>query len=235
MDNSSLSVFNFQSKEVRVVLINDELWFVAKDVCEILELEQVSRACDRLREKDRGVTLITTPSGDQQMVIISEFGLYELVLSSRKKEAKQFKYWLCDEVIPSIRKTGGYVKPMSPAEIIIAQGQAMLAMEKRQTEMEAELAMIRHIVEANELETQANTAELERFRNGHGYYFSIAGFCSLKGLKPSLEWMKQQGRKASAICKIKGINPVPVTDPRWGMVNTYPDMVLVEMDWSSCQ
>jgi hypothetical protein len=45
--------------------------------------------------------------------------------------------------------------------------------------------------------------------------------------------MKQQGRKASAICKMKGINPVPVTDPRWGNVNTYPDTVLVELTWES--
>lgn len=111
MDNT-LSVFNFESNSVRVVLVNNEPWFVAKDVCDILGLSDVSMTCSRLREKDKGTSSICTPSGNQQVTIISEFGLYELVLGSRKEEAKQFKYWLCDEVLPSIRKTGSYRVPV---------------------------------------------------------------------------------------------------------------------------
>lgn len=117
---SNLSVFDFGSNSVRVVMINNEPWFVAKDVCSILELSNNREAVSKLREKDKGVSSIDTPSGNQQMNIISEFGLYELVLGSRKQEAKNFKYWICDEVLPSIRKTGSYsiqqMQPKLPSE-----------------------------------------------------------------------------------------------------------------------
>jgi hypothetical protein len=62
-------------------------------------------------------------------------------------------------------------------------------------------------------------------------YFSIAAYCALKGLKKDLAWMSLQGRKASALCRTRKISPVPLTDPRFGKVNTYPDSVLEELVW----
>lgn len=123
----------FEDKEVRSVMDqNGEPWFVAKDVCNILGLDNSSRAISRLRDKDKGVTSNDTPGGSQAMAIISEFGLYELVLSSRKENAQKFRYWICDEVIPSIRKTGSYSvdgqfnipKTLSEALFLSAQLQA---------------------------------------------------------------------------------------------------------------
>ncbi|MGF1674789.1 MAG: Bro-N domain-containing protein [Rivularia sp. (in: cyanobacteria)] len=122
---SNLSVFQFEANQVRVVDVNGEPWFVAKDVCDVLEIKNVSDALSRLREKDRGVVSTDTPSGVQQMNIISEFGLYELVLGSRKQEAKQFKYWICDEVLPSIRKTGSYSIPQVQQPKLSANKQAL--------------------------------------------------------------------------------------------------------------
>jgi anti-repressor protein len=91
---------------VRTVVIGGEPHFVAKDVCDVLGLEQVSRALDRLDDDERGVTSMHTPGGVQQMSVINESGLYSLILGSRKPEARAFKKWVTSEVLPAIRKAG---------------------------------------------------------------------------------------------------------------------------------
>ena len=93
---------------VRVVEHEGEPWFVAKDVCECLELTDVSKTISLLDDDEKGTNSIRTPGGKQDMLIVSEPGLYSLVLRSRKPEAKAFKRWIVHEVIPSIRRTGGY-------------------------------------------------------------------------------------------------------------------------------
>ena len=95
--------------ELRVIQIQNELWFVAADVCRILEHSNSRMAVERLDDDEKGVSSIYTPGGTQEMSIVSESGLYSLVLGSRKPEAKAFKRWITHDVIPSIRKTGGYV------------------------------------------------------------------------------------------------------------------------------
>lgn len=94
---------------VRAVTLEGEPWFVAADVCRALELERTNRALSRLDDDEKGTHSVSTPGGRQMMSIVSESGLYALVLSSRKPEAKAFKRWITHEVIPSIRKTGGYI------------------------------------------------------------------------------------------------------------------------------
>ena len=129
---------------------------------------------------------------------------------------------------------------MSIMDMIIASAQAHKALEQRQSAMEQllresiaqkdeEIALLKSTMETIDMETQANTAELDRFRNGHGYYFSIAGWCTKNGLRLSLKDMELMGRKASAMCKQQNIRPEPVSDPRWGTVNTYPDRILMEL------
>lgn len=94
---------------VRAVIINNEPWFVAVDVCRALELTNSRMAIERLDDDEKGVSSIDTLGGKQTMAIINEPGLYTLVLGSRKPEAKEFKRWVTHEVIPTIRKTGGYI------------------------------------------------------------------------------------------------------------------------------
>jgi len=96
----------FQGRELRIVELENEPWFVAKDVCNILGLTNPSKAVSRLDEDERSNFKLGRQG---EANIVNEFGLYNLVLSSRKPEAKQFKRWITHEVIPSIRKTGGYV------------------------------------------------------------------------------------------------------------------------------
>ena len=101
---------NDQFGTIRVTKDNNgEPWFVAKDVCDALDISNSRDALSRLDEDEKGVGLIDTLGGSQEMSIISESGLYSLSLGSRKPQAKPFKRWITHEVIPIIRKTGGYV------------------------------------------------------------------------------------------------------------------------------
>lgn len=106
--SNSLQLFTDKGFRVRVLMRDGEPWFVAKDVCTCLEIANVSDACSRLDEDERGIVSTDTPSGKQEMLIVSEPGLYSLIGSSKKPEAKAFKRWVNHEVLPSIRKTGGY-------------------------------------------------------------------------------------------------------------------------------
>jgi prophage antirepressor-like protein len=105
---NELTIFNYQTKEVRTIIKDGEPWFVAKDVCEILELENTHRTLSRLSEQMKGVHTVNTLGGNQEMAVVSESGVYKLVFTSRKPEAEKFTDWLATEVIPSIRKTGSY-------------------------------------------------------------------------------------------------------------------------------
>lgn len=96
---------------VRVIDVDGIPWFVAADVCSALGLGDTSKTISRLDDDERGTNTVRTPSGDQQMLIINESGLYSLILTSRKPEAKTFKKWVTAEVLPAIRKTGKYEAP----------------------------------------------------------------------------------------------------------------------------
>lgn len=108
--NNHLMIFeNPEFRAVRSILIDGDPWFVAADVCKALELEKTNRALSRLDDDEKGAHSVSTPGGRQRMSIISESGLYSLILGSRKPEAKAFKRWITHEVIPSIRKHGAYM------------------------------------------------------------------------------------------------------------------------------
>ncbi len=102
---NQIQLFNFKDQPVRTVLIDNEPWFVAKDVTEILELSNPTVVINRLDDDERA-KLNLGRQGETN--IVNEYGLYQLVLGSRKPEAKEFKRWITHEIIPSIRKTGSY-------------------------------------------------------------------------------------------------------------------------------
>ena len=105
---SSLTVFQFDGNSVRVINRGGMPWFVAKDLCLVLDIRNVSDALSRLDDDEKGIASTDTLGGKQDMTIVSESGMYALVLSSRKPEAKPFRKWVTSEVLPSIRKTGSY-------------------------------------------------------------------------------------------------------------------------------
>ena len=109
MENNLMIFENPEFGAVRSILIDGDPWFVAADVCKALEIEKTNRALSRLDDDEKGAHSVSTPGGRQRMSIISESGLYSLILGSRKPEAKAFKRWITHEVIPSIRKHGAYM------------------------------------------------------------------------------------------------------------------------------
>lgn len=107
---NELQIFkNNQFGNVRIVMKGQEPWFVAKDICECLAISKHRDAISRLDSDERGSLKVDTLGGKQEMATVNEYGLYSLVLSSRKQEAKEFKRWITHDVIPQIRKTGQYV------------------------------------------------------------------------------------------------------------------------------
>lgn len=106
---NELQVFNnAMFGNVRIILQGNEPWFVAKDVCECLAISKHRDAISRLDTDERGSLKVDTLGGKQEMATVNEYGLYSLVLSSRKPEAKEFKRWITHEVLPSLRKYGTY-------------------------------------------------------------------------------------------------------------------------------
>lgn len=108
---NSVSPFNFGTHSVRVVMQDGVVWFVATDVAESLGYKSPKDAASYLDDDEKGSATVRTPGGDQKLTIINESGLYALVLRSRKPEARKFAKWVTSEVLPAIRKTGGYELP----------------------------------------------------------------------------------------------------------------------------
>ena len=115
--SNEVQVFNFEQMNVRTVEINNEPWFVGKDVANILGYSNTNDALTKhVNSKDRRGSQVTTPSGTQQMTVINEAGLYDLIFdaarqsrnSEMKRVAGEFRDWTTHEVLPSIRKTGSY-------------------------------------------------------------------------------------------------------------------------------
>lgn len=108
---ADIQVFTYNSNEVRTVELNGEPWFVLKDVCEVLGIGNSRMVADRLDEDEKGVSQIDTLGGLQNVSIISESGLYNVILRSDKPEAKPFRKWVTGTVLPSIRRHGAYMTP----------------------------------------------------------------------------------------------------------------------------
>lgn len=119
---NDLIPFQFEHQTLRVVMIGDEPWFVATDLCAVLEIANVSQAVGRLDDDE--AALYSTEGSDQRrnMNIVSESGMYSLVLGSRKPEARRFKKWVTADLLPTLRRTGRYsladrAQPLVSADI----------------------------------------------------------------------------------------------------------------------
>ncbi|MDD6430898.1 MAG: Bro-N domain-containing protein [Ruminococcus sp.] len=141
MNENEVRVWNYESSEVRTVQVNGEPWFVLADVCKVLEISNSRNISSRLEPDEKGVTLVDTLGGTQQMTIINESGLYTVILRSDKPQAKPFRKWVTSVVLPSIRKTGSYsVQQPNAFENLSPQLQVLIQMETRQKQIEARQA-----------------------------------------------------------------------------------------------
>ena len=148
---NEITVFNNDEfGSIRTVTIENEPWFVGKDVAEVLGYQNGSRDINRhVDDEDKLCTKIEYAGQKREVTIINESGLYSLILSSKLPNAKKFKRWVTSEVLPSIRKTGSYGKPMSQLEIaqysinlLIEQERKMKALEVQQGEQVKRLDII---------------------------------------------------------------------------------------------
>lgn len=127
-------IFNFRGQDVRTVIINNEPYFVGKDVAEILGYTNSRQALkNHVDEDDKGVSKCDTPGGKQDLVIINESGLYSLILSSKLPQAKEFKRWVTSEVLPTIRKHGMF----ATNELLDNPDFAIATLQKLKEEREA--------------------------------------------------------------------------------------------------
>lgn len=112
---NELQVFNFNENQIRTLLINNEPYFIGKDVASILGYERADNAIrNHVDNEDKLMHQIDASGQKRNMILINESGLYSLILSSKLPTAKKFKRWVTSEVLPAIRKTGKYQVPSDP-------------------------------------------------------------------------------------------------------------------------
>lgn len=139
---NEMQTFVYSGAEVRTVRKDGTPWFVLKDVCGVLGVGNVSDVYARLDTDEKGVGQIDTLGGRQSMNIISESGLYNVILRSDKPEAKPFRKWVTAEVLPAIRRSGGYIagqNDLSPAELM---AKALKVAEQTLAERDARISSL---------------------------------------------------------------------------------------------
>lgn len=143
---NELQIFNSEEfGEIRTVTIDHEIYFVGKDIAKALGFSNPRDAIStHVFDEDRGVETIDTLGGKQNMTVVNESGLYALVFGSRLESAKRFKHWVTSEVLPTIRKTGGYRKPMSTAEQIKLLALGNTELNERVTNVEEEIDSLKN-------------------------------------------------------------------------------------------
>lgn len=150
---NELQIFNSEEfGTVRTVTIDNEPWFVGKDVAEALGYKNTRQAlATNVMDEDKGVHSVDTPSGIQQMTIINESGLYALIFGSKLESAKRFKHWVTSEVLPSIRKTGQYQMENLSTEMkaILMHDEKIVKIESRMDRLEFDILL--YASEADEI------------------------------------------------------------------------------------
>jgi len=141
---NEIQIFNYNSNEVRTIQRDGDPWFVLRDVCAVLGITNDRNVSARLDADEKGVHLMDTPGGQQEMTCINESGLYNVILRSDKPEAKPFRKWVTREVLPTIRKHGAYMTPetlqaaiMNP-DIMIQLCQQLKAEQGKNMELRAD-------------------------------------------------------------------------------------------------
>ncbi|KJL49504.1 Phage antirepressor protein KilAC domain protein [Microbacterium hydrocarbonoxydans] len=143
---SALEVFRYEGRDIRTVVINGEPWFVASDVAEVLGYRDAHDMVRTLDEDETGTHLVRTPGGEQMMRVISEGGVFRVIIQRQsgrvaptyRDAIKQFQRWVTHEVLPSIRRTGSYVVPETREQLLArAVIEANTAIAEAHQEIEA--------------------------------------------------------------------------------------------------
>ena len=139
---NDMQIFTYGETPVRTVMKDNEPWFVLKDVCEVLGISKYRDTADRLDPDERGSVRVDTLGGAQDVIAVNESGLYNVILRSDKPQAKPFRKWVTAEVLPSIRRTGGYIQGqdvLSPAELM---AKALMVAQQTLAERDARISAL---------------------------------------------------------------------------------------------
>ena len=192
-----INTFEFGGLALRVCLdAQGEAWFVAKDVAAMLDYRMASDMTRRLDEDEKGTHRVRTPSGDQDMTVINESGLYSAILCSTKPMAKLFKKWVTGEVLPSIRKTGGYIatKPDDPPEVVMAKALKVAdnTIKCYQQRLEAANKQIEQLTPAAEYTKKVLSADNLHTANSIAVTLGISA-TALNKFLVAQDWIYKQG------------------------------------------
>lgn len=180
-----MEVFNNEEfGNVRAFESDNQVWFVAKDVCDVLMISNTTQKVALLDDDERSMFNIGR-QGEANCV--NESGLYSLIITSRKPEAKRFKKWITSEVLPSIRKTGSYTVQLSPAEILMKQAEMMLEMERKAKALEAKQEEMQE--EQRIIKARINTFDgLEIENDRQKFNAMIRKYAAVKGISHPEAW-----------------------------------------------
>ena len=143
MEKNEIIPFGYDDQLVRTVVIDGMPWFVAKDVCEVLELSDVNKTVSKLDEDEKLIRKLFVSGQNRDMIIVNESGLYTLIMRSNKPEAKRFRKWVTSEVLPSINRTGQYTMPQLVETRLAAMEKMLADNASRSEEIIKELAVMK--------------------------------------------------------------------------------------------
>lgn len=216
--NNPFEIFNYKNLgSVRCYIDQSGMkWFCHNDVCSILELVNSRQVKSRLNP-DGVITMdvIDNLGRTQQATFINEGNLMELAFSSTKPEAKAFRTWVCHEVLPQLSAKGYYSmnKPMSMPQIVQQIALNVQEMDNRVTELETWQAEVKQIFEIYGL-------------TGH---VSIRGYAIMNNIPINNNQAKFLGGEATKLAQSRGLEIKSIPDPRYGVVNGYPKIILDEV------
>ncbi len=225
---SEIIPFDYSGQQVRTLVgLDGKTWFVAADVCAVLGLAQPTRAVAGLDEDEVTTTHVVDSAGRQQeMLIISEPGLYTLLVRSRRPEAKPFRRWVTHEVLPALRRTGTYSIDQRPAEtapVPAADPLDVLAamVAELRTNRETATRALNAADEARE-ETRVVAARLDAIEGHHEWYAAL-GWARLTGWARTDDvTLARLGRIAGTIGRAQGLVAGKAPHAHYGEVNTWP-------------
>ncbi len=217
---NAITPFHFGDQQVRVISDDQgEPWFVAADVCRVLALSKPENAYGRLDDEEKDTLIVGTPGGQQEMVIINESGLYSLILTSRKAEARKFKKWVTSEVLPAIRKTGAYAAAPAMPVVRNAAMQLVIAQAMELDRLEQEQQLLASRVEA--VESRVSTQD--------SMFYTVLGYARKCGAFVDNGRASVLGRSASRLSRERCYPMGEASDPRFGVVHTYHTDILQEV------
>lgn len=180
--SNEIQRFDFKGESLRALTnMAGEPWFVAKDACDVLELSNVGQALARLDDDEKSsITLKDGTPGNPNRAIVSESGLYALVLASRKPEAHEFKRWVTHEVLPQIRKTGGYIPTTDADDDMTILAKAVMIGQRTMEEQKRRIAAQESHIK--ELEPKARFADAVAASDGTCLIGELAKMLRQNGL-----------------------------------------------------